>query len=132
MTVLIVYEENHGTIFCAKDFNAAKRALLETDWVNGSSDVWCPDMREEVPMDAGSYRSLEEMYGENWKDVFLSDIFDDILGDTCVILIISGLPSPKSAIIDTPIHVVLTSNPNIILGYLISLISSSFFFLGIF
>ena len=77
MTIIIVHEENHGTILCAKDCNAAKRALLATDWVNSGSDVWCPDMREEALMDAGEYRSIKEQYGDNWEEVFLSDLFDD-------------------------------------------------------
>lgn len=77
MTIIIVYEENHGAILCAKDYNAAKRALIETNWVDGGSDVWCPDMREEALMDAGDYRSLQELHGDNWEEVFLSDLFDD-------------------------------------------------------
>lgn len=77
MTIIIVHEENHGTILCAKDINAAKRALLETDWVNSGCDVWCPDMRDEASMDAGEYRSIKDVYGDNWEEVFLSDLFDD-------------------------------------------------------
>ena len=77
MTIIIVYEENHGAVLCAKDYNAAKRALIETDWVNSGSDVWCPDMREEALMDAGEYRSIKDEYGDNWEEVFLSDLFDD-------------------------------------------------------
>ena len=77
MTIIIVYEENHGAILCAKDYNAAKRALIETNWVDSDSDVWCPDMREEALMDAGDYRSIKELHGDNWEEVFLSDLFDD-------------------------------------------------------
>ena len=77
MTIIIVHEENHGTILCAKDRDAAKRALLATDWVYSGSDVWCPDMREEVLSDAGNYRSIKDVYGDNWEEVFLSDLFDD-------------------------------------------------------
>ena len=77
MTIIIVHEENHGTILCAKDRDAAKRALLATNWVYSGSDVWCPDMREEALMDAGEYRSIKDEYGDNWEEVFLSDLFDD-------------------------------------------------------
>ena len=77
MTIIIVYEENHGVILCAKDYNAAKRALIETDWVNGSCDIWCPDMRNEAPIFTGEFRSIKDVYGDNWEEVFLSDLFDD-------------------------------------------------------
>jgi hypothetical protein len=77
MTIIIVHEENHGTILCAKDCNAAKRALIETNWVYSGSDIWCPDPREEVLSDAGNYRSIKDVYGDNWEEVFLSDLFDD-------------------------------------------------------
>ena len=72
MTITVVIEESHGPIVYAKDDEAAKRALLEMRWVDQSSDVWCPDMSKGANMDNGDYRSLEEVYGDNWKEQYLS------------------------------------------------------------
>ena len=72
MTITVVIEESHGPIVYAKDDEAAKRALLEMRWVDQFSDVWCPDMSEGVDMDDGDYRALGDVYGDNWKEQYLS------------------------------------------------------------
>lgn len=72
MTITVVIEENHGPIIYAKSDDAAKRALLETNWVDEFSDVWCPDMSEDALMDAGDFRALKDVYGDNWKEQYLS------------------------------------------------------------
>ena len=65
MTITVVFEESHSPIIYAKDDEAAKRALLEMRWVDQFSDVWCPDMSEDAPMDAGDFRALKDVYGDN-------------------------------------------------------------------
>lgn len=70
MTITVVSEES--PIIYAKNDDAAKRALLETQWVTQFSEVWCPDMSEDSPMDAGDYRTLKDVYGDNWEEQYLS------------------------------------------------------------
>ena len=72
MTITVVIEESHGPIVYAKDDEAAKRALLEMRWVDQFSDVWCPNMSDGADMDNGDYRALGDVYGDNWKEQYLS------------------------------------------------------------
>ena len=46
MTIYIVSEENHGEIIYAASEEAAKRALLETDWVRQYNDIWIENKEE--------------------------------------------------------------------------------------
>lgn len=66
-TVILISEENHGTIGVATSPLAAKQWLLKNDWVYPGSEVWIPQTQEVV--------SLLELFGENWKETFLK--FDD-------------------------------------------------------
>ena len=66
--VIIVNEENHGTIFVAANEEAAKRALLETDWVDNYSSIYMEDRVNEFN---NHFLSLEEIYGENWQEAFM-------------------------------------------------------------
>lgn len=68
MTITVVSEENHGSIIYAKDDNAAKCALLETQWVDRWSEMWCADSSPNE----GEYRSLEDMYGDDWKNRYMA------------------------------------------------------------
>lgn len=68
MTIYVVSEENHGEIIYAISEESAKRALLETDWVNGGTDIWIENKEEKY---GGHYESLLNLYGENWKEEFM-------------------------------------------------------------
>lgn len=68
MVVYVVSEENHGEILYAASEDAARRALVDTDWVGRYSDIWCPDENERW---GGHNMTLDELYGENWKEKFL-------------------------------------------------------------
>ena len=68
MTIYVVSEENHGEIIYAASEEAAKRALLETDWANGGTDIWIENEEEKY---GGHYESLLNLYGENWKEEFM-------------------------------------------------------------
>lgn len=68
MTITVVSEENHGPIIYAKDDDAAKCALLETQWVDRWSEMWCTDSSPNE----GEYRSLEDMYGDDWKNRYMA------------------------------------------------------------
>ena len=68
MTIFIVSEENHGEIIYAATEEAAKRALIDTDWVDFGSTIWIENKEEKY---GGHYMSLQELYGENWKEEFM-------------------------------------------------------------
>lgn len=69
--LICISEENHGVIGVASDFLKAKQFLLETDWVGEHTDFY-----DEK---AGGWKSLPELFGENWQEEFLKqdeDFFD--------------------------------------------------------
>ena len=68
MTIYVVSEENHGEIIYAASEEAAKRALLETDWVKQGNDIWIENEEEKY---GGHNITLVELYGENWKEEFM-------------------------------------------------------------
>ena len=68
MIIYIVSEENHGEIIYAASEEAAKRALLETDWVRQYNDIWVENKEEKY---GGHNTTLMELYGENWKEEFM-------------------------------------------------------------
>lgn len=68
MTIYVVSEENHGEIIYAASEEAAKRALLETDWVKQCSDIWIENEEEKY---GGHNATLDQLYGENWKEEFM-------------------------------------------------------------
>ena len=70
--VILVIEENHGTILVATNENAAKRALLETAWVDNYSSIYVEDRVNEFD---NHFFSLEEIYGENWEEEYMK--FDE-------------------------------------------------------
>ena len=69
MTIYIVSEENHGEIIYAATEEAAKRALIETDWVNENMGIWVGNGKEKY----GHYELLTTYYGENWQERFLKE-----------------------------------------------------------
>lgn len=64
MTITVVYEECHGMILVAANDDAAKRALIETDWVNSGTACDLPD--------GSDWDCLENVYGDKWKESFLA------------------------------------------------------------
>lgn len=70
--IILVREENHGAILVAMNKDAAKRALLETDWVDNYSSIYMEDRVNEFN---NHFLSLEEIYGENWKEEYMK--FDE-------------------------------------------------------
>ena len=69
MTIFIVSEENHGEIIYAATEEAAKRALIDTDWVNENAGIWIENKEEKY----GHYELLTTYYGENWQEGFLKE-----------------------------------------------------------
>lgn len=68
MVVYTVMEENHGQIGIAASRKAALQFLIAIDWVGQYSDIWCPNENERW---GGHSTTLDELYGENWKEKFL-------------------------------------------------------------
>lgn len=68
MTIFIVSEENHGEIIYATTEEVAKRALIDTDWVKQYNDIWIENEEEKY---GGHNTTLQELYGENWKEEFM-------------------------------------------------------------
>lgn len=69
-TVILISEENHGTIGIATSMLAAKQWLLRENWVYAGCEVWIPQTQEVV--------TLESLYGENWKEIYLSFNADEM------------------------------------------------------
>lgn len=77
MEVIVVTEKNHGEILSAVDFKNAIRGLIICKWLSESTKIY--DFEED------KYKTVGEMYGENWKEVILSrgmeqfnEDFDDV------------------------------------------------------
>lgn len=68
MTIYVVSEDNHGEIIYAVSKESAKRALIETNWVEGGTDIWIVNEKEKY---GGHHEPLLGLYGENWKEEFM-------------------------------------------------------------
>ena len=66
--VIIVSEENHSAIFVATSHEAAKRALIDTEWVDMYSSIWIYNEEEE---NRGHWEELINLYGKNWQEAFM-------------------------------------------------------------
>lgn len=68
MKVYLISEDNHGHIGTAVSRKAALQWLIAIDWVGGYSEIWCPDENERW---GGHNTTLNDLYGEDWKEKFL-------------------------------------------------------------
>lgn len=68
MKVYVISEDNHGQIGIAVSRKAALQWLVSSNWVGQYNDIWCPDENERW---GGYNMTLDELYGENWKEKFL-------------------------------------------------------------
>lgn len=62
-TIILISEENHGTIGAASTFEKAKLFLLESGWVNGYWDYYAPGADTSTP--------ISEVFGESWQEEFM-------------------------------------------------------------
>ena len=60
MTVILVNEDNHGLLTVAKDYKSAVKFLIDNRWIEESMEVWHED---------GTYRRLDEFFGEDVLDI---------------------------------------------------------------
>lgn len=68
MKVYTIGEENHGQIGIAVSYKAALQWLIASNWVGQYNDIWCSNENERW---GGHNTTLDELYGENWKEKFL-------------------------------------------------------------
>lgn len=62
MTVIKVFEDNHGLICLAKDYKSALDFLVNNNWIEDSSEVW------NGPYASPEWCRLDEAMGEDWFD----------------------------------------------------------------
>ena len=60
MKVIIIIEESHGFIGCAKDYKSSIRFLIKENWLV-DVDIW--DEERHI------WRSHIEILGENWANI---------------------------------------------------------------
>lgn len=65
MTVIEIYEKNHGLIGIAKDYKSALFYLYNNKWMTGSTEVWTGEYTNL------EYRRLDEVLGEDWFEKIL-------------------------------------------------------------
>ena len=63
MTVICMFEEDHGCIGIAKDYNSAIHFLLRNDWLNVTCTVIDKNNEEGY---------IDDVYGNNWRTVVAS------------------------------------------------------------
>jgi hypothetical protein len=64
MEIIVIREENHGFIGVATTDKAAKQWLIREGWIDQHSDIYNHD--------TSKWESLEELYSENWKEVYMN------------------------------------------------------------
>ena len=77
-TVVLIYEDNHGVIGVAEDYESALKFLLDDHWINDSTEIY-------LGFDGHTYRwkTILEDLGEDWRDKMMEwDIskFNDYFG----------------------------------------------------
>ena len=66
MNIILITEENHGTIGVAVSIKEAVKWLIESGWIWGTEDY---DAKYNKELEKWEYTSPIERYGENWKEV---------------------------------------------------------------
>ena len=69
ITVLLIYEDEHGVIGAATSLKAAKQFLLHHKWVTERTYTWVND---RLNKNGNHYFCLSEVYGDNWKEAFVN------------------------------------------------------------
>lgn len=64
MEIVVIIEENHGVIGIATNYKAAKQWLIRKGWIDQYSEIY--------NCDTSKWESLEELYGENWKETYMN------------------------------------------------------------
>lgn len=61
--VYLIEEDNHGNIGIAKDYSSAIDFLINSNWLDGNCELYEGD---------GTYKTVEEDLGKEWKEKILS------------------------------------------------------------
>lgn len=65
MKVIIIKEENHGIICCAKNYKSSIRFLIKEHWLDDNTEVW-DEKKDET---SHPWSPLAEVLGEDWTDI---------------------------------------------------------------
>lgn len=65
MTVIKVFEDCHGLICLAKDYESALEFLVNNNWIEDSIEVFVGENEEGM----GEYQRVIEVFGEDWVDM---------------------------------------------------------------
>lgn len=65
MKVILIEEENHGFIGCAKDYKSSIHFLIKDDWLTDSTEVW----DEEKISPDNPWSPITEVLDKNWKGI---------------------------------------------------------------
>lgn len=76
MTIILIHEENHGTIGAAISIKEAVKWLIKSAWLWGTEDF---DGKYNEETGKWEYTSPIERYGENWKEVLPERPTDEII-----------------------------------------------------
>lgn len=75
MKVVAVYEDNHGMVTIAKDYQAGVRYLLNNEWIDDTTEMQDNDNK---------YHPLTDFLGADWREQMSSwgiDRFNALMGD---------------------------------------------------
>ena len=59
MTVVMVDEENHGTIAVAKDFESAKDFLINEQWIDEGLEIYTDNVND--------WDTIKNIFGADWE-----------------------------------------------------------------
>lgn len=75
MKVIAVYEDNHGIVAIAKDYQAGVRYLLDNRWIDDDTEILGNDNKFHMIMDFIGPRWRERMF------IWGIDRFNTLMGD---------------------------------------------------
>ena len=65
MTVVEIWEENHGLICIANNYYNAIKYLLAANWLTEDYDLFDTDTEK--------WKTISEVLGEDWKNILLNE-----------------------------------------------------------
>ena len=65
MKIIIIEEESHGFIGCAKDYKSTIHFLIKDNWLTDNLEVW-DEKKDETN---NPWSPIIEVLGENWTDI---------------------------------------------------------------
>lgn len=69
MKVIIINEDNHGTLGIAENYTRAIDFLFMYDWIQAGTEIYNYDTKE--------WTNIEELLGDNWINVIRAYTIDE-------------------------------------------------------